>query len=139
MDHQQPEPASKLRLILAYATLYLVWGSTYLAIRVVVETIPPFFMASMRFFAAGLALAIYVAMTTGLKMNRQQFRDNAIIAALLLLGGTGIVSWAEKSIPSGITTLIVRSIQSSPFWPTGPSCVGQAIGLPVRHPICIPS
>ena len=107
MDPQNTIPASTIRLVLAYATLYLVWGSTYLAIRVVVETIPPFFMASMRFFAAGMALSVYVAMTSGFKMNRQQFRDNAIIAALLLLGGTGIVSWAEKSIPSGITTLIV--------------------------------
>lgn len=64
-------------------------------------------MASLRFLTAGLLLAIWVMYSKGFRVTRKQLLDNAVIGALLLLGGNGVVSWAEVSVPSGITTLIV--------------------------------
>jgi len=94
-------------LLAGFATIYLVWGSTYLGIRVAVETIPPFLMAGARFIVAGSIMAAYIALTRGFKANARQWRDNALIGAFLLLGGNGLVSWAEQKIPSGIATLII--------------------------------
>ena len=101
------KPPSKAALIAGFVTIYLVWGSTYLGIRVAVETLPPFLMASARFLVAGGLLAGWVAATRGFKVTRRQWLDNSIIGGLLLLGGNGMVSWAEQKVPSGIATLII--------------------------------
>ncbi len=103
------EPASMAALIGAFATLYLVWGSTYLAIRVAVQTMPPFMMTSCRFFVAGTIMALYVFGWRRERITMRQWWDNVLIGGILLLGGTGLVSWAETSVPSGITTLIVST------------------------------
>lgn len=88
-------------------TIYLVWGSTYLAIRVAVETLPPFLMAGARFLVAGSVMAILLLIMRDFRASRSQWAWNAAIGALMLLGGNGLVSWAEQTIPSGIATLIV--------------------------------
>ena len=98
---------TKAALITGFATIYLVWGSTYLGIKLAVETLPPFLMSGARFLVAGGLIAAWIAFTRGFKATRRQWFDNAIIGALLLLGGNGMVSWAEQKIPSGIATLIV--------------------------------
>jgi len=98
---------SRLALILAFTTIYVVWGSTYLGIRIAVETLPPFLMAAARFLVAGAIIAVFIAVTRGFRATRKQWIDNSIIGALLLLGGNGLVSWAEQKIPSGIATLMV--------------------------------
>lgn len=98
---------SRLALVAGFATIYLVWGSTYLGIRIAVETLPPFLMAGARFVLAGSLLAAWIAATRGFKVQRHQLRDNALVGGLLLLGGNGLVSWAEQRVPSGIATLIV--------------------------------
>lgn len=98
---------SRTALILAFAAIYLIWGSTYLGIRIAVETLPPFLMAGVRFLVAGGIMAGVLALTRGFKATPQQWRDNAIIGGFLLLGGNGLVSWAEQKIPSGIATLMV--------------------------------
>lgn len=98
---------SRSALIAGFAAIYLIWGSTYLGIRIAVETLPPFLMASGRFLIAGGLLTIWVAWRHGFKATRRQWRDNAIIGGLLLLGGNGLVSWSEQKIPSGIATLII--------------------------------
>ena len=100
-------PASRTATILALTTIYLVWGSTYLAIRVAVETMPPFAMASVRFLIAGAALLLFLPLRGAAKPTASQWRDNAIIGTLLLLGGNGLVVWAEQFIPSGIAALII--------------------------------
>jgi drug/metabolite transporter (DMT)-like permease len=100
-------PAARPALWLAFATIYLVWGSTYLAIRVAVETLPPFLMAGARFLTAGGLLYGWLWFTKKIRPTPRQWFDNAIIGALLLLAGNGLVSWAEQSIPSGITTLVI--------------------------------
>lgn len=98
---------TRFALILAFATIYVVWGSTYLAIKIAVETMPPFLMASARFLVAGALITGFIAFTRGFRATPRQWRDNALIGALLLLGGNGLVSWAEQKIPSGIATLVI--------------------------------
>ncbi len=102
-------PASRAALIAGFAAIYLIWGSTYLGIRIVVETVPAFLMASVRFLVAGLIVAGFIALTRGFKATRAQWRDNAIIGGFLCLGGNGLVSWAEEKVPSGIATLIISA------------------------------
>ncbi|OHE89172.1 MAG: hypothetical protein A3G75_01620 [Verrucomicrobia bacterium RIFCSPLOWO2_12_FULL_64_8] len=99
--------ADRFKLIACFAAVYLIWGSTYLAIRVAVATIPPFLMMGTRFLLAGALIAGWLAATRGLPATARQWRDNAIVGAALLLGGTGLVAWAEQQIPSGIATLII--------------------------------
>ena len=98
---------TKAALIAGFAAIYVIWGSTYLGIRIAVETMPPFLMASARFFTAGGIIAAYIVFTRGFKARPRQWRDNAIIGGFLCLGGNGLVSWAEQKIPSGIATLII--------------------------------
>ncbi len=88
-------------------TIYLIWGSTYLGIRVAVETLPPFLMAGARFLTAGSIVAILVLMTGKFRATPVLWLWNGAIGCLMLLGGNGFVSWAEQKIPSGIATLIV--------------------------------
>lgn len=99
-------PPKKL-LILAFAVLYIVWGSTYLAIKVAIETLPPYMMASTRCILAGLILFAFLPASarTGIKIKHWQ--SAAIIGSLLLGIGNGGVVIAEKTIPSGIVSLLV--------------------------------
>lgn len=103
-----PHP-SRTALLAGFAAIYVIWGSTYLGIRVAVETIPAFLMASARFLVAGLLVALFIAVTRGFKATAKQWRDNAIVGGFLCLGGNGLVSWAEEKVPSGIATLIISA------------------------------
>jgi drug/metabolite transporter (DMT)-like permease len=94
-------------------TLYIVWGSTYLAIRFAVETIPPFLMAAVRFLLAGLILFIWRRLAGDPLPTRLQWRSAAIVGLFLLLGGNGGVVWAEQRVPSGITALLIGC---TPLW-----------------------
>ncbi len=98
---------SRAALILAFATIYLVWGSTYLGIRVAVESMPPFLMAGVRFFLAGGLLFTFLKLKGRPWPTARQWRINPIIGTFLLLGGNGLVVWAEQFTPSGITALII--------------------------------
>jgi drug/metabolite transporter (DMT)-like permease len=101
-----PTP-SRGALILAFAAIYLIWGSTYLGIRVAVETLPPFLMAGMRFAIAGVLLFTFLKVRGAPWPTWAQWREQAVIGAFLLLGGNAVVSWAELRTPSGITSLIL--------------------------------
>jgi len=101
-------------VILAFAAIYLIWGSTYLAIRYAIETLPPFLMAATRFITAGTILFIWAIVTRQrLTASRSDWTRAFIIGALLLLCGNGGVTWAEKRIPSGLAALLVAT---EPFW-----------------------
>jgi len=103
-------------LWVALAIVYTVWGSTYLAIRVAIETMPPFLMASVRFLIAGgvlYAFAIRRADREGDRPGPRQWKAAAIVGTLLFLGGNGGVVWAEQRVSSGVTALIVASV---PLW-----------------------
>lgn len=102
-------PPSRAALIAGFAAIYVIWGSTYLGIRVAVETMPAFLMASARFLVAGAIVAGYIALTRGFRATAAQWRDNTLIGGLLCLGGNGLVSWAEESVPSGIATLVISA------------------------------
>ena len=103
-------------LWIALAIVYVVWGSTYLAIAYVVETMPPFLSASVRFLIAGGILygfSVRRGDRLGDRPGPLQWRSAAIVGTLLFLGGNGGVVWAEQRVPSGITALIVASV---PLW-----------------------
>ncbi len=100
----------KTKIWIALITLYIVWGSTYLGIKVAIETIPPFFHAGVRFFISGVILLIWQR-AAGYEMpTRRQWIFAAIIGTLLLLGGNGLVAWAEQFIPSGIAALVIATV-----------------------------
>src|SRR5438067_7888394 len=101
---------TRVRIIIAFAALYLVWGSTYLGIRFAIETIPPFLMAGTRFVLAGLIMYA-IAWSQGIgKSSWANWRTSLIIGACLLLAGNGGVTISEKYIDSGLAALIVAIV-----------------------------
>ena len=106
--------SSRFKVILAFACIYLIWGSTYLAIRFAVETIPPLLMAGVRFVIAGGLLYGWLALRgETMPPTRRQWSAAAILGGLFFLGGNGAVSWSETRVPSGLAALLVATI---PFW-----------------------
>jgi len=103
----------KTKIWIALLALYIVWGSTYLAIRFTVETIPPFLSAGIRFFFSGAILFVWRRAAGDTLPTARQWRSSAIVGIFLLLGGNGLVSFAEQYVPSGITALILGSM---PLW-----------------------
>ena len=101
------------RIWIALISVYLIWGSTYLAIRYVVETIPPFMAGGARFISAGIVLYIWRLSKGDSVPTRKQWRDAGIIGLLLLVGGNGLVSWSEQFVPSGIAALLISTV---PIW-----------------------
>lgn len=100
-------------IILALLTVYIIWGTTYLAIRVALESYPPYLMMGIRFVIAGGILLIFL-WARGAKMpTRKQWRNATIIGALLLVGGMGSVAIAEQYISSGLAATLVAT---SPLW-----------------------
>ena len=100
----------------ALAAIYIIWGSTYLAIRVAIETLPPLLMASVRFLVAGGLLYVWTMLRGARSEGRptaSQWRASAIIGTALLLGGNGGVVLAEQTVPSGIAALLVATV---PLW-----------------------
>jgi drug/metabolite transporter (DMT)-like permease len=93
--------------IAAFAAIYVIWGSTYLGIRITIETMPPFLMAAARFAIAGAILLLLMKLRGAAMPTPRQWRQNAIIGAFLLLGGNGLVAWAEQFVASGVTALII--------------------------------
>jgi drug/metabolite transporter (DMT)-like permease len=103
----------KTKIWIALLAVYIVWGSTYLAIRFAVETIPPFMSAGMRFLVSGAILLLWRRAAGDPMPTPRQWRSTAIVGILLLLGGNGLVSFAEQHIASGIAALIVGTV---PLW-----------------------
>ncbi|HEU4794692.1 MAG TPA: EamA family transporter [Pyrinomonadaceae bacterium] len=108
-----PRPA-RAAIILAFATVYIVWGSTYLGIRYAIETLPPFLMAGTRFMTAGAILFVWAKLNgDSVASPLSQWRRAFFIGGLLLLCGNGGVTWAEKYIPSSLAALLVAT---EPLW-----------------------
>jgi drug/metabolite transporter (DMT)-like permease len=134
-----PAKPHRFLIILAFAALYLIWGSTYLGIRVAVGTIPPFFMAGMRFAIAGGFLFGFLIVRGAAWPTRAQWKDNAIAGVFLLLGGNALVSWAELRTSSSLTALILGAsplIMVIMDWarpggmrPTAAVAAGMVIGI----------
>lgn len=108
--------ATRTQSWIALVTVWIVWGSTYLGIRVAVQTIPPLLMCGVRFLLAGCVLALVVWVTQRNRLQPLRPADlKAIVVTgiLLLVVGTGTLSWAEVRMPSGIAALIVAAV---PIW-----------------------
>lgn len=109
----EKRPPSTLAIWAALSTIYVVWGSTYLAIRFGVEGLPPFLMAAARFLFAGGVLYALRRLRGDPAPAARQWRSAAVIGAFLLVGGNGCVVWAEQRVPSGVASLIVAT---APLW-----------------------
>jgi drug/metabolite transporter (DMT)-like permease len=131
--------ADRLRLYVAFFLIYFIWGSTYLAIRYAIETIPPFLMAGTRFTAAGLLMYGVLRIAGQPNPSARQWLQLAVVGTFLFLGGNGFVVWAEQFINSGLAALLVSTL---PVWlilldwlwaggprPTGAAMAGIALGI----------
>jgi drug/metabolite transporter (DMT)-like permease len=109
-------PARSRRAYLAWVAVCLIWGTTYLGIRIALETIPPLLMGAIRWIVAG-GLLILVLKLRGVRMPRRGEWPALAVLGILLLGfGNGAVVWAEQTVPSGLTAVLVAT---SPFWMVG--------------------
>jgi len=105
--------SDRSKLLLAFASVYLIWGSTYLAIRYLVETMPPFASAGARFVVAGLILYGIVRWFDPVRPTPADWRAATIIGGLLLLGGNGLVMFASRVVPSSLNALVIAV---TPLW-----------------------
>ena len=107
-----PAPAGRLAVGAAFFSIYIIWGSTYLAIRYAVESIPPLYTAGLRHLVAGSFLLAW-ALAKGLRPTWPQIRASVVIGFLFFLVGHGSLHWAETQIPSGLAALLIAS---EPIW-----------------------
>src|SRR5271169_6782291 len=97
------EPGNRLLVIFCFFSIYIIWGSTYLAIRFAVESIPALFTAAMRHLIAGTILLVW-ALWKGAKPTWAQIRASAVIGFFFFLVGHGSLHWAEQILPSGLAS-----------------------------------
>ena len=112
-EPRPPAPAPTAKIVLAFAAVYLLWGSTYLAMRVGVRTLPPFLLATGRFLTAGLVLVGWSLARAPVRPTRAQWRQAALAGIPMLVGGNGGVVWAVQRVPSGLAALMVSTV---PLW-----------------------
>lgn len=133
---------NRLALIAAFAAIYLIWGSTFLAIRVAVETIPPWTMMGVRSVIAGLSLLLVARLTNGPRKASDapvNWKAAILAGGLMFVGGHGILAWGEQRIPSGLAAVLLAPL---PIWiplaawmlgagerPGRPVYIGLALGL----------
>lgn len=103
----------RFKVALAFLAIYLIWGSTYLAIRFAIETLPPFLMAGTRFLIAGAVLYAWMRLRGTPRPQGFQWRNTAIVGGLMLLGGNGGVVWSEQLVPSGLAAVLIAT---TPLW-----------------------
>src|SRR5438445_10781697 len=103
---------NRAAVIVSFLSIYLIWGSTYLAIRYAVETIPPLYTAGIRHFTAGTILLLW-CFAKRLRPTWAQIRASIIIGTFFFLIGHGTLHWAEQKVPSGLASLLVAS---EPLW-----------------------
>ncbi len=132
-------PRSRSMMILfALIAVYLFWGGTYLGMKFAIETIPPFLMAGARFSIAGWILYIFYRLKGEKRPTFKEWKNAGIVGGLLLLGGNGVVAWAEQQVPSSIASVLIATV---PIWiivinsvsyhkrPKAGAIIGIALGL----------
>ncbi len=97
----------------AFGAIYLVWGSTYLAIKIALESLPPFLLMGARSTVAGAALYLWARLRGAASPQRSRWRTGAIVGVLLFVGGHGGLAWSQQYVPSGVAALVVATI---PIW-----------------------
>ncbi len=108
MEAKADRPAWKT--LLAFAIIYFVWGSTYLAVRVGVQQVPPFLFAAMRFVVAGLVLYGWMMARGERSPSGQQWLSVFVLAVLIFVLDYGLLFWAEQRVPSGIAAVMLATI-----------------------------
>jgi len=103
----------KIKILIALAAVYLSWGSTYLAIRIALIDLPPFFMMGTRFFLVGVGLYVYLRIRGNAAPTREQWLNAAAIGAFMFLGGSAFVAYAEQWVSSGLAALVIAT---TPLW-----------------------
>lgn len=106
--HMSQATSNRIKFLLAFAAIYLIWGSTYLAIRYAVETIPPLIVVAIRHSIAGLTLLAW-AWTRGFRPRREHWISGLIVGALFFLIGHGSLHWAEQYVGSGLAALLIAT------------------------------
>src|SRR5918911_2264993 len=96
--------------LLAFAIIYFVWGSTFLAIRIGVSEVPPFLFAAMRFLAAGFILYLWSLARGEPQPSRRQWQSVALLAMLIFVCDYGLLFWAEQRVPSGVAAVMLALI-----------------------------
>jgi len=102
-----------LLVLISFLAVYLIWGSTFMAIKVVVETAPAFISMGIRFVLAAILLALFLPFSKGIKYHRREIFNSSFLGILYFTGCMGFVAWAEKYIPSGIASVLTSLI---PLW-----------------------
>ncbi|HXH99355.1 MAG TPA: EamA family transporter [Sphingobacteriaceae bacterium] len=105
--------APPILIFLAFAAVYLIWGSTYLGIAIAIKSIPPMIMGGTRFLIAGTLLFLWCHFINKDRSVIKDWRDNGIAGTLMLFGGNGAVAWVEQYLPTGIVAVAVASL---PIW-----------------------
>ncbi len=105
-----PEKPQTWKVLLAFATIYLVWGSTFLAIRVGVREVPPFLLAGLRFLISGLVLYAWMRAKGTPSPEWREWRGAAILAVLIFDFDYGLLFWAERRVPSGVAAVMMATI-----------------------------
>jgi drug/metabolite transporter (DMT)-like permease len=113
VSKKKSNPPSSVAIWAAMITVYIIWGSTYLGIRIAIETLPPFLMAAIRFLIAGGILYLIRRSRGDAAPSRSEWTSATIIGILLLVGGNGGVVWAEQRVASGVAALLVGT---APLW-----------------------
>src|SRR5438093_693521 len=101
------------QLLVNLVAIYIIWGSTYLVIRIAIQTIPPFFLGGMRFTIAGVVLYSWARLRGIARPSWKNWRAAAIVGGLLMFIGNGGVAWVEQLVPSSITALFMATV---PLW-----------------------
>lgn len=105
-----PPRPGRTRIALAFAAVYVIWGSTYLGILYAIESIPPFLMAGTRFLVAGAVLYLWARLTGGTRPSKAEWIATGSTGILMLAVGNGAVTWSEQRIPSGLAALFVATV-----------------------------
>jgi drug/metabolite transporter (DMT)-like permease len=113
MPTNQSKAVSPAMVVLAFAIVYIVWGSTYFFIQKAIETMPALIMGAFRFVAAGVILMIWCAIKGEKLFDAKQIKSAAVSGLLMLFIGNGAVIWAEKTLPSSLVAVLVSA---SPIW-----------------------
>jgi drug/metabolite transporter (DMT)-like permease len=100
---------SRLKILVAFVAVYFVWGTTYLAIKYAIETIPPFLMMGMRSLLAGIVLYTWGRLRGDTNVARNELPSLLLIGSLFFLIGHGVLAWAQQTVPSGVAALLVAS------------------------------
>jgi drug/metabolite transporter (DMT)-like permease len=113
MPESQTNPAPILKVVIAFAIVYIVWGSTYFFVQAALRDFPPFVLGAFRFLAAGAILMAWCAIKKQKLLYRPQLKTSFIVGNLLLFIGTGTIIWAEETLPSSLVAVLVSA---APVW-----------------------